>query len=678
VVERIRVDDLLLTVESPEFPGRALRFRLGQLASRDLSLAAGVLGVGGFSLERPELDVNRDWLARVGAASALEGPGGPVEPSAEKRGGIAIDASDIRVNGGRLVVEAQHGQVEAGVRLSVDRFVMERAGQSEIELEWQFGEGRVSLNGALGFAPLSFEGTLHWDRLTVPPVTALVVPELLPWLTSCDARGALEVSYRSEAGEEPAGTRLSGDMSVSDLAFSHPETGELELGWEQLDIGLSEAFIPALGGGPLSFTLSELRIAKPKGRFTSPPDALDELLAILSEGLGAGSDEEESGDATPADADAGLAFSSSVDALSVEDGAFELVERSVQPPHSTKIHGLDVTARSIRLHERSFDALELAAVVQDAAIFSVTGELSSEAGAFDVALEHLDLVSFDPFARRLGFAIESGEGSLVSKVEIAGNDVWADNELVLHHLDLQFEDPDRSVSVFGTSAELALALLRDPNGEIDLDVPVHWNPESAGGVSLARVMGDAVQDALTGALMMPLKLVGSALPGHGEVPALDPIGFDPGESGLSPTAEARVRRLGTLLVSRPGLRVELQGQTSHEDRRALSLLHLTEIIAVGDRLPEELIEEDRERLETALRRMIEAGAPARPSDEPVIIRASDHYPLDEGELVQLADARSAGVRVLLLEEGVPDTAIATRGTSTGGTSSVALALGVRR
>jgi hypothetical protein len=123
----------------------------------------------------------------------------------------------------------------------------------------------------------------------------------------------------------------------------------------------------------------------------------------------------------------------------------------------------------------------------------------------------------------------------------------------------------------GIPLTVALALMRDWKGNIDLTVPVQVD-EKGTAVAFGTIIAGALTRALVGTLTSPLKIVGAVLPRGGsgdQVLAPKPIVFRPGLSTLDDAGEEQVKQLAAFLAGRPGIGVTLAAPPTPADVRAL-------------------------------------------------------------------------------------------------------------
>jgi hypothetical protein len=108
--------------------------------------------------------------------------------------------------------------------------------------------------------------------------------------------------------------------------------------------------------------------------------------------------------------------------------------------------------------------------------------------------------------------------------------------------------------------KLAIALLQDRKGDIDLDIPVTGSlndPQFSVWQIVVKVIGNLLEKALTA----PFAILGSLF-GHGE--ELSYVEFDDGSSSIGGASLEKVESMIKALHERPGLRLDIEGHVDIE------------------------------------------------------------------------------------------------------------------
>jgi hypothetical protein len=112
--------------------------------------------------------------------------------------------------------------------------------------------------------------------------------------------------------------------------------------------------------------------------------------------------------------------------------------------------------------------------------------------------------------------------------------------------------------------KLAVALLADQHGVIDVDLPVSGSINDP-QFSLGGLIWKAITNLIVKAVTAPFHLIASAFGGSGE--ELSRIEFAPGSATLDATAQASLDKVAQALVDRPGLSLTVTGESRLDSER---------------------------------------------------------------------------------------------------------------
>jgi hypothetical protein len=214
--------------------------------------------------------------------------------------------------------------------------------------------------------------------------------------------------------------------------------------------------------------------------------------------------------------------------------------------------------------------------------------------------------------------------------------------------------------------KLAVALLRDRNGVIDIDLPVSGSLDDP-KFRVGPIIWKAVLSLLGKIVTAPFALLGSLFGGGADLSELD---FAPGSAALDAAAQERVASLRKALAERPGLQLDIPSTADPAtDREALLAARWDAAVAgtgVADPAAyrDRLLALHRERLGTkAVIPRPPKPAEGEPEPDPVrhaiatlepLVRAT--FTIGDEELAALAEQRAAAVRDALLADGAVDPA----------------------
>jgi hypothetical protein len=176
----------------------------------------------------------------------------------------------------------------------------------------------------------------------------------------------------------------------------------------------------------------------------------------------------------------------------------------------------------------------------------------------------MELTTFTPYSGKFaGYRIEKGKLSVVFVYKVENRKLDAQHKVVLNQLQLGERVESKDATTL--PVKLAVALLKDRNGVIDLDLPVTGSLDDP-KFRLGPLIWKVVVNVVTKIVTAPFALIGSLFGGGEEVNQLT---FAPGGSTLQGESNARIESVAKALKERPGLELEIPMATNLELDRPL-------------------------------------------------------------------------------------------------------------
>jgi len=257
--------------------------------------------------------------------------------------------------------------------------------------------------------------------------------------------------------------------------------------------------------------------------------------------------------------------------MNLINGQIDFSDLFIKPNYSadlTELNGKLSGFSSKRVGDQPALAdLELHGKAQQTASLEITGKLNPLVKPLELditaRMHDLDLPPLSPYTIRFaGHGIERGKLSMDVNYKIAPDgSLTAANKLVLNQLQFgeQVEGAPASLPV-----KLAVALLADRNGVIDVDLPLRGSindPQFSIGPLILKAIVNLIVKAVTAPFSL---LTGGLGGGSGESSA---IVFAPGSAELSPEATQNLDKVAKALADRPGLQMTVVGTASLEQER---------------------------------------------------------------------------------------------------------------
>jgi hypothetical protein len=610
--------DGALRVAPPGFGGT---LRIADLSLPELAAAAGALP--------------HDLLqtARLGSDLTVEA-GLP----ASKDGG-ELAAPDVRVQG-KLSLADLHMTLPSPPGLSVGVHSVDLAFNElqvpgvlpapspEARAAGALPPGDVRVRGKLSVADVSVAATGPQGFTFGLHALDLGITELL-------AHAAIPTTHGSgPVGSSTGDVQVAGRLALADLKLAGADDKAFAIGTRSLDLPFTQIILPGVLGSPAAGTrrpmhvaLGDILLTAPSVRITRTPEGL-----VLPNFSGAPPAAAPAPEPPPAPAPAAAAAAPAppraevaVDSFRLTDGDVAVVDRTVKPFYQGGLSALNIEVTKLRWPDLLIGNLRVAATGAERGKLDVFGALAADGGWLEVNGDKLALLPFNPYASTLsGYSIATGKASVVSKVSFGQGRYDASNYLTLHNLDVRGGAGESLFQQnFGIPLSMALALMRDTQGDIGLDIPIVVDPEGT-KVGIGTVIRGALQRAILGALASPLKLMGAAFGGDTVQSVVPPaIAFLPGRAELAANGADQVGQLAALLASRPGLGVTLDTTVTPIDVRWLREQSLREEWA-GQGMLAKL----KDLPQRGARERIERALDARAHNEEGTLDAEDAATLD--------------------------------------------------
>jgi len=500
----------------------------------------------------------------------------PAEGAEQAATGWTVNLTELALADGRLefddrTLRESRPMVLAPLRLDVTGLSTSPNSSARLVLgAWLDAGGRLQAEGDLRLLAVpQTDLAVTLDELALAAVEPYLKEVIALELHSGTLGGTLNVSL----GEDGA-FDVGGDLTMAHLALLEAGQPEPLLGWEQLRLeGLAYA------GSSGRLDLATLHLHGPALRLIINEDQSTNIAGLLVQADEAASsaDETPSADAA-APAEAPLVVA--VDEFRVSDGGVNFTDLALPLPFRTRVTGFGGESRSLSTASREPAKLAFEGQVADYGLARLEGEvLAADPLAYsDLAMvfRNVKMPDLSPYTIRFaGREVADGRLDLDLRYRIEEARLDASNRLLLSDFVLgsKVPHPDALELPLG----MAVALLKGPDGRIDLSVPVTGDltdPQFALGPVIAGAIGNVIGRLVTA----PFRLLGSLVGAGGD--ELDRLRWEPGRSILTAPERETLDKLAEALALRPQLRLTFAGvYHPAADGEALRSERLRELIA---------------------------------------------------------------------------------------------------
>ncbi len=419
--------------------------------------------------------------------------------------------------------------------------------------------GHWRVTGETGLVPFHPALAVAVEHVAVAPLS----PYLEPAVGARLAQG--NVTVTGSMGMVGEGLVFRGEAALAGIAFTNG-LGERLAGWEDLQVkGLNYS------AQPTTWSIESIRWIRPDGRLQVRRDGTlnwsdfggQETPVPPTEIQGLATDP------TPADrADESAVVR--VDRVELVEAQVEFTDESLPRVAELKLTGLSGTLRGLSSLQVGQGAAELTGMVDGMAPVTISGDfnpLGTPAYTnLKLNFERMDMRVFDGYLRKYGgYQLERGRLALAVDFKLEDRAIRSTTVATLDGFELgeKISSPEATKLPVG----LAVALLKDRAGKIVIDLPVEGELDDP-KFRIGRVVGRVLTNLLTKAATAPFALLGAAFGGSSE--DYNTLNFTAGQATLTSAEEQKLATLGTALLDRPNLRLELSaGFDAERDGNAL-------------------------------------------------------------------------------------------------------------
>ncbi len=597
------------------------------------------------------------WRVTIGDFLLRNFTAGLADRSALPRADVTLDALDLRLS---HIDSASGSQFELDLKTRVNK------------------GGEVRVTGQVGALPPASALQIQARGVPLKPFQPYVARAARLKLRS----GELHLDGQLAYGEDGAAPdlRFTGRAGIDRFDSRDTLTGQRFLAWKALRLdGLDLALSPD------HLDIDTIDSEGLYARIVIAEDGSLNISHVLQSDSG-----EEKQDPPVESPPSGKPLPVKIGRVRLKGASAHFADLSLKPRFATAIHSLDGEIAGLSSAAPARADVYIDGKVDNHGTVAIRGRINplseDKYTDLDVRFGNIELTTFTPYSGKFaGYVIDKGKLDLALNYQVSQQKLVGKNRIVLNQLTLgEHTDSPDAVSL---PIKLAIALMKDANGRIDINLPVEGDlddPEFRYG----HLIGKALLKLITGIVTSPFKFLGSLLGVDGG--ELEYAQFEPGSDRLPQDEREKALKVAEALKMRPQLDLEIRG--AHDPARdglALKtgklekriLLRLGDSTAVNTS-PQEAQEQMLGILETLYeeqfgatqRAQLEAGftlpaqeapgkkkpwgrKPAQPRIDQAAYLAAlrnrliDVQPLAAGELRLLAQARAMAVMDILVAEG---------------------------
>ena len=347
---------------------------------------------------------------------------------------------------------------------------------------------------------------------------------------------------------------FNGSASVTGLDTRLPGNGQPLLAWQTLQLAPIEYNV-----NPARLEIGRVTLIELAANITRSDDGSHDITHLLTLA--------PAGTPTAAAANENQGFIFRIGELQLDNADVDYTDRTLKPELTTRFGQLYGNLSGLSNIPPQQGRVSLKGKVNQVGNLDMSGSIATlgtdQQSDLVLNLENLELPRLSPYSGRyLGYGIAGGKLDLKLEYQLQGTRINASNQIILNRLELGRPIP--SEQTVGVPIKLGLALLRDGNNVIEVNVPVNGDladPE----FHMGKVMMSAFVNVLTRAATSPFALIGTLadVAGLGGE-QMQQVSFVPGGIELTEASNQKLAALAQVLNQKPELILSIRGAAAPE------------------------------------------------------------------------------------------------------------------
>ncbi len=443
--------------------------------------------------------------------------------------------------------------------------------------------GKLAVKGSVVPEPLAVKAQVQAERLDLTALAPYLADKLNAKVSRVvlGANGRLE--YIAAAGQQAQQISWRGAADVLNLDLIDKVNSSDFLKWKRLgfkqlnvqsagetlkadlgDITLEDFFARIILNEQGRFNLQQLLVQEGDEGKSITDDSSDKTKAAAPPQVGT----ERAAEQTNPDSVSSQPAADSalrdirVGSVKLARGNINFTDNFVKPNYRANLTDIEGSISEVSSKDSAPADVQVSGKVDGDAPVEITGKLHPFGPRLytdiSASAKGVELAALTPYAAKYaGYAIERGKLSMDVHYKIEDGKLQASNKVFLDQL--TFGERVESPDALKLPVLLAVSLLKNSRGEIDIELPISGSlddPQFSVGGIIVRVLVNLITRAVTA----PFSLLASAFGGGGE--ELSRIDFKPGSAVLDDDANKRIATLVKALNDRPALKLDISGRAN--------------------------------------------------------------------------------------------------------------------
>ncbi len=425
--------------------------------------------------------------------------------------------------------------------------------------------GEISIKGPLGIDPLHADLAINVKNLNIRTFQSYFTDKIRINVTRGAVSTAGNLSLSQDSKEKPR-VKYAGKISVSNLASIDKSHSNDFLNWKLLYFDQVSA-----GYNPFFVSIKGISLTDFYARIIINPDGSLNVQNILGK---EGEEEEQkdvNGTVPPKSAEKAVEAEKSdeitrnvkIGKVTLQGGTIDFADRFIKPNYSVQILNIAGRVTGLSSEEISRATVDLKGNLGRGSPVEITGEINPLIkdlyANMKIRFKDIELSPVTPYSSRyVGHPILKGKLTFDVAYLIDKRKLDAQNKVFIDQL--TFGDRVESPDAIKAPVTMAVALLKDRNGQINLDIPISGSLDDP-KFKVWPVIWQIIVNLITKAATAPFTLLASLIGGGEEMSFIE---FDDGSALVTEPNQQKIKSLVKALYERPNLKMDIEGYVDME------------------------------------------------------------------------------------------------------------------
>jgi len=553
--------------------------RLGNLAKID-SVAINGLKLDAIRHRNGDVDLSSLWSSTPSATSD--------EP--EMRWSIAhLDLTDSEV---QLTDYASRPTAHINLHAThykVDGLSADLKKSLKVSLTGKLGKGNYDINGQVRPQPLEARVTIKTRGLRVAPIQNFVSVPLNVNIKRAHLSSYGRLHYVDRGKADPR-IDYRGDVVLGRVQIQDKVSGDDLLRWHSLSL---DNLTMRLGVGAPKVDIRGIALSdfyariilNSNGRLNLQDVVANETSAPISVTRAEGDTSKQSPQSTPTSAvvdkpaePSGPAPEIQIGKITIHNGQLNYTDNFIRPNYSANVTDLGGQVGAFGTSDAPPAEMLLEGKLNENSPVDISGSINPLAPVafldIKAKADQVELTNLSAYSSKYaGYPIDSGVLTVDVHYQLDNRKLNADNHIFIEQL--TFGDRVKEPGAHHLPVKLAVALLKNSEGQIDVHVPVTGSLDDP-QFSMGGLIWHAFVNLIARAATAPFRLLASLGGKHAD---LGYVEFAPGSAVLDSTAKSRLGQLVSFLKSKPSLNLDIIGRIDPKvDEKGLRKVMVNDLV----------------------------------------------------------------------------------------------------